>query len=638
MSTSDDLTAVNQREVTKPRLIAALLSELDVSMATVFATDLDSGAVVSSQVLCQFNIPFDQSFLELQGVAATSQRLQCVCCHAGQRMTFEISRQDSGHWSIPKRMLLVDLRRASRLEFAKRQYSVEIVTARGAIYGFAVDISQECLAVDIDSKSEMQLQGLVKAIVRLVGTNFDVFYSDCQVMDFSRINPSKYRLLLNLKKPQESLTPGTRRAFERVKVSGVSLELRRRSHTESDITVISSLENLGQGGMTVRIRAEHQLMQPIPGSILTSKEVGVPLMIVWTQGDEMGLRPLLSDAEALNRWYRYVDRISPESKKRSNVSRKELSDLFTHSGLIKGSRREPFGQGVDKHLIVNSEFESGLLTQRYVIAKEGGSVDIHVSSKRISENAWFLGEGAGLTDSLGLYRVVLEGSTQRAVWLSNQSSFFCRYLTFIWHESVKPTAEWSKVFIHRPSSRIMDAVQCSIKSIEQHSPPNLQPGLISSLTAAKRRTIALQFNADLFEAMVGLDGTHPIMNSELQKLGPYHKVQTKFVTTVEETTLIAHRIITHNVWSTTGVTNSVFVLVPKGASTTSIVQVLASFAKDDISFGTDDFLIIFDGQEGESKAFREAHPKAKLFHFLIHDLLQNDTDRYKDRLIADPQN
>ena len=125
----------------------------------------------------------------------------------------------------------------------------------------------------------------------------------------------------------------------------------------------------------------------------------------------------------------------------------------------------------------------------------------------------------------------------------------------------------------------------------------------------------------------GCDGTHPILQSELGKFGPFHLVQSKFFYSGSgNEVVLAHRIRTHNIWSSTGVTNSAFVVVPRGFTTELLVTFLKVIAKDEISFGTDDFLIIIDDGFENAEGYSETLPDPKRFTFLIHDLLLNTSE------------
>jgi hypothetical protein len=123
---------------------------------------------------------------------------------------------------------------------------------------------------------------------------------------------------------------------------------------------------------------------------------------------------------------------------------------------------------------------------------------------------------------------------------------------------------------------------------------------------------------------------------ELGKMGPYHRVVTKFVALGPEEFLIAHRIFTHNIWSSTGVTNSVFVLVPGGLDLKRLNMGLDQLSKDNISFGTDDFCLILDGQAsvdgklGAAENYQNLLAAGKRFTFLVHDLSLNEELFYKD--------
>ena len=94
--------------------------------------------------------------------------------------------------------------------------------------------------------------------------------------------------------------------------------------------------------------------------------------------------------------------------------------------------------------------------------------------------------------------------------------------------------------------------------------------------------------------------------------------------------MIAHRVFTHNICGTMGVTNSVFVVVPQGLDPELLLCSLLALGHDEISFGTDDFLVVFDGKPGTHERSLSRLTKPKAFTFLIHDLLSNSALQYID--------
>ena len=92
---SHDLTT---RLVAKPRLIAALMAELDASGAVILAECLDDGAVFHKPIQCEFKVPFEDSFVCLDTQGHLAKQLRCVCCFGGQRISFDLVKESHGNF------------------------------------------------------------------------------------------------------------------------------------------------------------------------------------------------------------------------------------------------------------------------------------------------------------------------------------------------------------------------------------------------------------------------------------------------------------------------------------------------------------------------------------------------------------
>lgn len=627
MSTANSIE--NDRHVSKPRLVAALLAELDAAGAMVLAECGQSSAVFQGNLHCDFKIPFENSEIGFDAGSADPNLLKCVCCYGGQRISFELRRVDKNRFGLPKQVTLGDLRHEARLAFAERMYSAEVVSKSGAVYGYAADINRDYLAVDLDAKHRLAEGEAVKVLVRLVNTNCDVFFNSCSV---AQVKDSLVGSRVILRFERRGTGKVEQRRHERRLVESTSISVAGSPFVDGGKDLSLGIQNISSGGMTVGLRKGLNHSQLMAGLIFKTQVPDLAFIIVWTKGDSMGIRPLVADPNHLARWIEYVDRMAPPDDRSAAVTRRELADLLTHSGLLKGERRLPLGKSAHAHLIASGAGESPLLIQRCILSDSDGKPGLHVSSKRISESTWFFGEGAALTEKFGDYNAMLDACTSRMAWMSKQSSLLCRYLTGIWHYTVKSTASWGELIAKHENSQLLDSLQMSVAAVGQLPNPlgNVTVEEMFRLSAAERRKTSLDFSPDIFEALVGGDGTHPMLNAELGKFGPYHRVATKVVKVEDGIRLIAHRIFTHNVWSSTGVTNSVFVLVPVGVHPEGLCRGLKALVDDDISYGSDDFLVIFDGQLGACEQFADVLPKTKRFSFLVHDLLLNDSLAFKD--------
>ena len=300
----------------------------------------------------------------------------------------------------------------------------------------------------------------------------------------------------------------------------------------------------------------------VPGLILTAKHPDVSLIVIWETNGYFGCRPLLQGRDALSHWYRFIEGVHPPNDRRVSVSRREFADLLTHSGLLKGARRKPFGKDIAQHLITHPELASPLLIYHYYGTQGTNEADLHFSAKRIEDNTWFGGDGASLTSDAGPYNAMLDMFTANLTKFTKVSSLYPRYLTTIWHQNVQATKVWGMDLARKPTSKIFSAYNVSMKNITVDGADSRVKALRDESASTRFHTAGL-FEPCLFEAIAGTDGIHPVLNTELGKLGPYHHAQSKIVVLPNDLYLVAHRVVSYATWSNNGVTNSVFVLVPR---------------------------------------------------------------------------
>jgi len=610
------------RTLTKSRLIVALLSELDSAEAIVVGMSLDGERLYHGTIRCKFETPFEKSFIKLDSDLVETSTLEFTCCYGGKRIAFCLSRTEGGDaWAIPAEIVVSDLRESRRVEFAKGMYSAEIITQRQTYYGFAIDMNSDYVAVECDKEFPVLQNQDVKLIVRLVNTNCDVFYRSCRVVQIKPVS-SGIRLILS-----HQTTRAREQAYRsesRLPASGSSLRLRSKPFQEGRLPQSFVIENISRGGLTGYFRTEGFGESIFPGLVIESEDPQLSFLVVWVKGQRFGLRALVTDSVQLTRWMHFLDVTVPGSDRSWSSTRKELAELLTQSGLLKGQRRSHFGRSIDPHLVVNSQVESPLLIQRYMHLSDSGSIDMHVSARRLAENAWFFSEGSSLVPSSSLsYEDMLDVNIDRLRRACHHSPLFCRYVTAIWQKAVKSADNWAKSMAEKGGSSVYSAVQCSIESFLKLGISQSDAELVDfhPEPAARRRAIAMSISPDLFEALCGDSGSHPVMNSELGKLGPHHKAVTKFVTSKDKFGVVVHRVFTHQIWSTTGVTNSVIVIVPAATPSEDLVGQLAIIGKDPISFGTDDFLIVFDGDKENFHQYESSLPHPRRFEFLVFDLM-----------------
>jgi len=619
--------AASEKIVTKSRIVAAVLAELGVTRAVVMFTCNETSETYSCRITCELTQPFSNSQLSFTDLPESCKSGKAVCCFAGHRIVFETKQSSElGSWMLPDSLKMMDLRHERRWSFPHHQYSAEIIGNQGSFYGYAVDINQDCLAIDMDITHDLTLSGEYKIIIRMINTNNDVFFRKCKLALLTPQASSGQRGIFQLECTSRTAVVVSqlgaetkRRQSQRLSIASGSIVLSGSPlndfRTELDFVV----ENVSAGGMSVGLREGNKEYGLLPGMIVKSRNPELSMLVVWADQDIYGLRPLLGGGHEVSQWYRYLNEVNPPLDRKISISRKEFSDLLTHSGLLKGSRRDPFGVGIENHFITLPEIETPLLTQRTNTIDSDRSVKTHISAKRVSENTWFVGDGIAMEAQPGTYSDLLSECLRVLSQRARESSLFPRYFSAIWHESVKPSADWGNAVLEKNGSERFEAINSAILKFKSKSTARIYS--LENLGAHPRNSIFSNFSPVVVESLVGIDGTHPILNAELNRFGPYHKAQSKVVSIQENIHLIAHRIMTYGVWSSTGVTNSVFVLVPNNCDGEQLKEGLRALTSDEIAYGTDDFLVIFPNEYNHNLD-PELFPKNRTFTYLIHDLRQ----------------
>jgi hypothetical protein len=407
---------------------------------------------------------------------------------------------------------------------------------------------------------------------------------------------------------------------------GLTLSLSSPLFSESKEESNLNVMNMSLGGLTGKITGRMDQQSLLPGAVLSSKTLKLNFLVVWSDQLNIGLKPVLADSKSVGYWYRFYEKAVQNSDDKSFLTRRELAGILTQSGLIKGKRRSAFGKGIADHM-VSTEAESPLLAIRRVIVADNGDAGSHLTARRISEKLWILTDGASLASQSSIYEHNFKVSVESIATTLRLSPLFPRYFCSIVAKAITSTDRLLNS-IEGDLHLITAAGQTSIRTIlEDPTPDRGSITLFPSLSAAARHRLLATFTPAFVEAFTNNDGHHPVLGMELGKMGPYHRALTCLVTVSNNKSLIAHRLFTHNIWNTTGVTNSVFVLVPPRTSKQEQLEGLATLARHEISSGTDDFLVIFDPAD---KNPSDQGLNLRPFEFHLYDLMTLQTHRHVD--------
>lgn len=605
--------------IEKPRLIAALLSELEAADAIVLATNTSTQETFQSSIQCKLAEKFSESLIQLLNIKSIDEIYECVCCFSGQRLQFKLLPSCDGKFFLPQVIDAIELRELKRVQFGNRNYSVEIVLKTGSLYGYAVDLNHNYIAVDVDSKSDIGVGVKVKLIVRLVNANTDVFYRNCTLTGSTQTTSGETRLIFDTNSSYYSEID--RRIYARGIVENQSIDLSSSDFLDDHGRLGLVISNISLGGMTVYSNSSSKFLSVLPGMILNSQYPKLNFIVVWNRDGKIGLKPIVLDSVSMSEWYKFFEKVCPFQGHKSVLTRKEIANVLTNSGLLKGKRRNPFGKHIVDH-IVSSSSESPLLTIRYLIVGDLDDAGCHLTSRRISEKLWCITDGASVGTDAATYEKVFFEVIGTIARVSSFSDLFPRYFCSVLSKSISSSDKILNGLAKGVGHFLFDSFHFSISKVVVSETFIELPLLnnVYDLDASLRRSIASKFSPEIFEAFFNHDGSHPVLSSELGKLGSYHHVESKTISLKSGKIVLAHRLFTHGIWHTTGVTNSVFLLLPRDLSSDELNLTIQSVSKDSISFGTDDLLLIVDGEKTDFQRLKAEFPDSKHFEVHLHDL------------------
>jgi hypothetical protein len=289
--------------------------------------------------------------------------------------------------------------------------------------------------------------------------------------------------------------------------------------------------------------------------------------------------------------------------------------------LLKGKRRQLYGNGAAGYLPSDNMTQNPLLYHRIVASADSGKIGGHISMARLSEELWCMQEGAHAGDGGRTYGDLYADTIALARSLYHSSKQAPRFLSGLFHESVKSSGTLGKGLFADPSSRVYSLFQTSIsKTLMQRTQIQSCPlTVLESLDADARRQALSVFDATLVEGFAGWNGTHPRFNAELAKLGPHHEAKSLLMGDASSPWGIAYRLRSYYALNATGVMNSLFMVVQPSTSAEVLIAGLRALVDHGLAFGTDDAAIIVATRSSQAAAWTEALVDPKPFTFFMID-------------------
>lgn len=632
----DNIIAHNlpkSRVISKSRVIAGLLAEMDAAGAVVMIRSSTDAVPISARIQCEFCVPFEKSTLKVNADGVLPGRYDAIALFAGQRITFELIVIDvAGSSAFPAAMTVVDLRRSRRRTFSPEIQTAEIWSRHAVVFATPIDFSQNSMAlVSIVPDPPLEIGECVDIKIRGEGIGRDVFSFSMKVHDVEKNNLAT-RILLGfdneLSKPRQN---DDRRTLRR-DLSGISLCISPADGRVGE-DVVCDVSNFSTTGLRCEIKDVTRGSWFIPGVHVKIQGSTVYGTVMWCSSSSIGIRlDALDDSNTLSSWMALLKQLAPDYTLHSSRV-DQLISLFTESGLLKGSRRKIYGAKPGKFLPSELVTSNPLLYHRVSSSTDGARIIGQVSMVRLTDDFWFLQEGTHTGDSEGVaYDLLLEEIQRVAEDLASTSVLAPRYVGGLVHKAVKSSVNYLEKYMVNDRNGKFSLLQVAISANFKRTDPQMPLDdcqRLNALTAGRRRAVLSHFNPLISEIFGGLNGAHPRLNAELSKLGPNHKAETVVMESEGVVWGLVYRLRSYYSLSSTGVVNSLYFIIRAGTDFEIIREGMIRILGTPLLQGTDDLVLVVDSSDlksdgeldGYFKKLCQEFPKGKEFTLYIIDCL-----------------
>jgi hypothetical protein len=614
--------ANQQRVLSKPRIVAGVLSEIDAAGVLLIFQEKNSESYWTARLSCEFRVPFEDSVIRVKGDTIQVGSYQVSALFAGQRLSFEIDIQSSmGDCGLPREIKVVDLRRQRRRKFGPETEFAEIFTDHGIVMATPIDMSQNSIALLAVSDAAKLVPGQkVKLLIRGDTSGRDIFSAFLVVKEFEP-NGESARILLGPVNPKDDVSGrGLLRVVPR-HPTGQSSFILSPADDHLGEPVLATVTDVSLNGFQCSTENYETLAWLMPGATIKIKDLGLHATIVWTLEGRAGMRVnSLETTDTIGKWTEVLRSFKISSGfHHSQVD--ELVNLFTESGLLKGKRRKLFGKTPGGFLPPDSFSENTLLYQRMTALNKDSRIYGHISMARLCDDLWYFQEGAHTGDDSKTYRDLYIQTILTARSMYHATLLAPRYLAGLFHSDIKSAGTFGEELFSDTSSRVYQLMQISIAQSTAPSESRSNVKIIdpSDLDADQRRTTLAPLDATLCEAFLGWNGAHPRLNAELAKIGPHHNAKTLVVRDGNETVGLAFRLSSYYALNSTGVMNSLFLIVRPDTNTEQIKSALTKLVDLGFTFGTDDVAVIACARPSEPVQAWNNLVQPKPFTFFVID-------------------
>lgn len=609
------------RILDKPRLILALLSELEATESIIIAKPVSS----ENRFACTLKIQFDDSqstnLVYLSGADDLAQPLLCVAHFGERRIEFELDECGSSIYRLPKSVKIIDMRKHNRIHFNSSTHIVEIIGKNKIWFGVPVDINLDYAAIELASINDTPpINSDVILMIREVQASMDLYINRMSVV-VTDTSTGRARTLLR----RDPSRLSQERKEIREPIQHTSLVISKPG--VDPYSCLVRFRDISLTGFSAEFDSYSLAQQHVPGMIFDITSLKVKAQIIWQSEKAFGAKIIsLHSAVQLKRWMNFHTQARGKTLDEAADAR-DIAKVFVQSGFLKGKRRAMYGDLISKQLPVHMGRDNPFLFIRRIQRDESGEVSTHGSMVRIAEDAWLIQEGAEIRGEAKVFGQMLLDLFQTAGHLANASNYAPRYVFMMWDQKVKTTDDFAKYLQLNTHSQRFIANHFNASSFEKDvdSAFEITVKTTRELSADVRYAAYSSINPAFLEAVGGFDGRSPRLSADLASLGPRHSADCRYVLCGDQVIAFAHRIKSYYSLNATGVANSLFVILNPEITNDQFALTMASLCNESIMQGTDDILIIWNQDSSSNDrltALSMNFSPNKSFNLILVDVLQ----------------
>lgn len=363
-----------------PRIIFGIFSEVVESKIQLeFISD-------DTKVICNLEFDFFENFkdcvLKVRDEKILSEGFFLVSFNLNsKRIQFQVNVNKS-KFILPSSLTVIENRDETRLKI-KNDELIEVRTENRTYIGKLIDLSQTHCCIQLTQEHGVRISEdvLINSIVSTKVSSFNLNGNIDEVRDDNTI----------------LISFDTKRKEDREYDRKTNLRLIIDFEYKLDDKIYEGeiyLNDYSIKGFSGEISFNGPKSLLIEGIKLRSKKYNVEFSNVWGK-DNFGGFEILSYKDNNYNWFKLVKKYYSEINLINSLNASDLASLFTQASFVIKERRSIYGKDISRFVPIKVSSDSPRVLLRFATS-ENEELNAHVSTFRISDNAWLLQEGAFL--------------------------------------------------------------------------------------------------------------------------------------------------------------------------------------------------------------------------------------------------